>query len=159
METIRNNKGFPWFTWLLLALALAFLLSCGSRKREVNRETSYRDIVDNSRLDSILGSFRNINLSTMEREVIYEPVFIEVKDTLVPRTRVIFRDRVKDSIVYERDTLYISKKNDIKETTGSESEDINVERKGTPWWAYLIIACALLFIIDALKSFSKYRKN
>lgn len=148
MKYERPNP-FRWFFWLMLILIAVILMSCGARKRSVVKEKTYVDIVDNSRLDSIIGSFNRKITVDDNAEFIIEPVFFQSKDTVYTKPKYIYRTRTitKDSVV--RDTIYVSKKNDVSIKTTEESRNVDVKRSSSVP-TFLLIAAIVAAVIWVL---------
>ena len=145
---LERPKDFKWFKWLLLGLIIMSLHSCGTRKRTVNRVDYSKRMVDNSRFDSIMSLYKNIDKTTRFDELTIEPMIIHdtIRDTIYTEPKYIYRTKVEKSVVTVRDTVYVSKQKDIVLLDDRSEESIDLERKATPWYVWLVICLVLSFV-------------
>ncbi|MEM1337250.1 MAG: hypothetical protein AAGF96_05845 [Bacteroidota bacterium] len=138
------------------------LASCGARKRVKTIQERKQFTQNDIKIDSAFGSHTSTILTDRTKEWVYEPVnttkpIIINRDTIY-NTKIVYRDRIKDSIVIQRDTVYLTKTDKTKNVKTENVKKVETEREGFNWkglnWALFFIT-----LIGAALLVWKLKKN
>ena len=126
---------------LLIITSLVLFSSCTSKKKV--SQTTKQEI----KVDSVASSIKTIDLNKLIKEYKFVPVVSERpmiinRDTFY-NTQFIYRDKVVDSVVVEKDTVYLTKEIKKKEKTREK------EKKELPVWFWI----GLFFLVIVLMAY------
>ncbi len=153
MDTVRKNKGFEWFWWLLLAIVLIAVSSCGAKNKTLGIVKS------DTKIDKDLTVFEQNNVRLVidkkSNKLTYKftPIDINQPIRLPDSTEV--KNAVVEITVEQEDVKTEFQDTSTKEITdkGSESvkkseKHLNVEKEGFSWnglkWALIWIVVVIV---------------
>lgn len=152
---MRNKLKFIHIGILFLFIILLMCMSCGARKRTVAKHEQVEIVNRDTRYDSISKSIKTTNLSEKLKEVVFEPVLQDApmiigRDTIY-NTRIVYRDKNKDSTSYEKKIDSVNKKDNSTVKKVEKSKNIESEREGFNWkglnWTLIFLIVLVISIL------------
>ena len=134
---------------LLIITSLVLFSSCTSKKKV--SQTTKQEI----KVDSVASSIKTIDLNKLIKEYKFVPVVSERpmiinRDTFY-NTQFIYRDKVVDSVVVEKDTVYLTKEIKTKEKTRGKEKKVSN-------WKLAWIAILIILVLALMACFYFYVK-
>lgn len=122
---------------LIYVIIAVFLVGCGAIKREVSK------VEVRKKVDSFSVTFKGIDLKRIHRDLIFIPTLTDkpiiIKGDTIYNARVEYRNRKIDSIVIEKDTIYVTKEVIKKE------KQVETKREAFNWWGLAV--CFFLVVV------------
>lgn len=136
---------------LIISLLCVISHSCGSKKKIVDKRE------EKIKLDSVASSIKTIDLSKSLKEIRFVPVDISkpivINQDTIYNTKIIYKDKKVDSLVFIKDTVVVEKEVEIK------AKQIDLEKQGFNWkglnWALFLI----IFILAAVLGLRYFPKK
>ncbi|MEO0573031.1 MAG: hypothetical protein AAF039_15090 [Bacteroidota bacterium] len=133
---------------LLVILVCILLTGCGARKRTLSKSERVEVTKSDVKMDSAFGGLKVVKILKEDTEIDLEPIdtanpIIINRDTIY-NTKIKYRTIRKDSIIYERDTVYVEKIDKSLKSVEESKKNVQAEREAFNWtgliWFLLIIS-------------------
>lgn len=135
METMKRNKGFEWFKWLLVILLISFMFSCGAKKKSlevIKTKTETKKDLSAFKHNDILSSFL---INKVDTKITLEPInpnnpIILNDSTSIQNARVVIEEKKDNSHIEIRDKSKVEIKDKGVERVEKKEKIQHKEKEG-----------------------------